>query len=313
MMPPFPLFFPFPLSPTFSNHHISHHTTPHHTTITPQVKYRRRRQGKTDYRARLRLCTQDKNKYNTPKYRLIVRFTNRDIVCQIAYATLAGDVVVSAAYSHELPRYGLKAGFTNYAAAYATGLLLARRTLQKFGLDKVYEGNTEDVGEDYNVDPVDDGPRPFLCILDAGLKRTSTGSKVFAVLKGALDGGLDIPHNEKRFIGYDRDAKEFDAESLRKYIFGGHVGEYMEEMMEEDPEKYQVHFAEYLKNGIEPEDLEDLYTSVHEAIRADPSAQKKERKAASGEQKKWKPAKLTYEQRKANLKVKLAEVMGGDE
>lgn len=27
-----------------------------------QVKYRRRRQGKTDYRARLRLCTQDKNK-----------------------------------------------------------------------------------------------------------------------------------------------------------------------------------------------------------------------------------------------------------
>jgi hypothetical protein len=34
-----------------------------------QVKYRRRRQGKTDYRARLRMCTQDKNKYNTPKYR----------------------------------------------------------------------------------------------------------------------------------------------------------------------------------------------------------------------------------------------------
>lgn len=192
-----------------------------------QVKYRRRREGKTDYRARLRLCTQDKNKYNTPKYRMIVRFTNRDIVCQIAYATLAGDVVVSAAYAHELPRYGLKAGLTNYAAAYATGLLLARRTLQKYGLDKVYEGNTEDVGEDYNVEAADEGPRPFTCILDTGLKRTSTGSKVFAALKGALDGGLDIPHNEKRFVGYDRDAKEFDAEMLRKYIYGGHVGEYL--------------------------------------------------------------------------------------
>lgn len=204
--------------------HLPHHP---HLFHSVQVKYRRRREGKTDYRARLRLCTQDKNKYNTPKYRMIVRFTNRDIVCQIAYATLAGDVVVSAAYAHELPRYGLKAGLTNYAAAYATGLLLARRTLQKYGLDKVYEGNTEDVGEDYNVEAADEGPRPFTCILDTGLKRTSTGSKVFAALKGALDGGLDIPHNEKRFVGYDRDAKEFDAEMLRKYIYGGHVGEYL--------------------------------------------------------------------------------------
>ena len=73
-----------------------------------QVKYKRRRQGKTDYRARLRLTSQDKNKYNTPKYRFVVRFSNKDVTCQIAYATVAGDVIVAAAYSHELPRYGLK-------------------------------------------------------------------------------------------------------------------------------------------------------------------------------------------------------------
>ena len=42
-----------------------------------QVKYRRRREGKTDYQARKRLVVQDKNKYNTPKYRLVVRRTNR--------------------------------------------------------------------------------------------------------------------------------------------------------------------------------------------------------------------------------------------
>ena len=77
---------------------------------------------------------------------------------------------------------------------------------------RTLQGNTEDVGEDYNVEAADDAPRPFQCILDTGLKRTSTGSKVFAALKGALDGGLDIPHNEKRFVGYDPDAKEFDAE-----------------------------------------------------------------------------------------------------
>ncbi len=39
---------------------------------------------------------------------------------------------------------------------------------------------------------------------------------MFAALKGALDGGLDIPHNEKRFVGYDPDAKEFDAEVGKK-------------------------------------------------------------------------------------------------
>jgi large subunit ribosomal protein L5e len=272
-----------------------------------QVKYKRRRAGKTDYRARLRLSTQDKNKYNTPKYRLVVRFTNRNVVCQIAYATMAGDKVICAAYSSELPRYGLKVGLTNYAAAYCTGLLLARRVLAKLGLDKHYEGNTEDVGEDYNVEAADDAPRPFQCILDAGLKRTSTGSKVFAALKGALDGGLDIPHNEKRFVGYDPDAKEFDAEILRKYIYGGHVGEYMEEMIEEDPEKYQAHFAEYLKNGVEPDDLEDLYTKVHEAIRADPSA-KPTARSKPAEAKRWKEPKLTYEQRKEKLKAKLAEL-----
>ena len=46
---------------------------------------------------------------------------------QVAYARIQGDVMVAAAYSHELPRYGVKVGLTNYAAAYCTGLLLGRR------------------------------------------------------------------------------------------------------------------------------------------------------------------------------------------
>lgn len=73
------------------------------------------------------MVVQDKNKYNTPKYRLIVRFTNKDIICQVAYAKIEGDNIVCSAYAHELPRYGVKVGLTNYAAAYCTGLLLARR------------------------------------------------------------------------------------------------------------------------------------------------------------------------------------------
>jgi hypothetical protein len=59
-------------------------------------------------------------------------------------------------------------------------------------------------------------------------------------VQGALDGGLDIPHNEKRMVGYDKSGKKMDAEVLSKYIYGGHVEEYMETMQEEEPEKYQV-------------------------------------------------------------------------
>ena len=58
-----------------------------------QVKYRRRREGKTDYYARKRLVVQSRNKYNTPKYRLIVRTTNTNIIAQIAYSTIEGDKV----------------------------------------------------------------------------------------------------------------------------------------------------------------------------------------------------------------------------
>merc|ERR1712179_220224 len=105
-----------------------------------QVKFKRRREGVTDYYARKRLIHQDKNKYNTPKYRMVVRFTNKDIVAQIVYARIEGDMVVCAAYAHELPGYGVKVGLTNYSAAYCTGLLLARRLLKKLKLDQTYEG-----------------------------------------------------------------------------------------------------------------------------------------------------------------------------
>merc|ERR1712094_150802 len=124
------------------------------------------------------------------------------------------------------------------------------------------------MGEDYLVEENDDGPRPFFCLLDVGLKRTSTGSKVFAALKGALDGGLDIPHSEKRYVGYDPESKELDEDTLRKYIFGGHVSDYMSQMKEENPEAYA-------------------------AIRAKPAATKNASKKPATS-KKWNQPKKTY-------------------
>merc|ERR1712203_353528 len=101
------------------------------------------------------------------------------------------------------------------------------------------------------VEDNDDGPGAFRACLDVGLARTTTGAKVFGALKGAADGGLDIPHSEKRFPGYDRDGKEYDADMHRERIFGGHVGEYMEYLEEEDNQKYQEHFAKYIENDVE--------------------------------------------------------------
>ena len=246
-------------------------------------------------------------RFNTPKYRLVVRISNRDVTCQIAHATLAGDSILAAAYAHELPRNGLKVGLTNYAAVYCTGLLVARRALTKLGLADTYKGAEQATGEDYSVEEVEGAPRPFCVLLDTGLKRTSTGSRVFAALKGALDGGLDIPHGDKRFVGYDAEAKELDTETLEKYVLGGHIGEYMEELKEEDPEKYQTQFAEFVKAGVDSDDLEDLYRGVHAAIRADPGATPKARSKPAGA-KRWKAAKLTYGERKDRLKARLAEV-----
>lgn len=236
-----------------------------------QVKFRRRREGKTDYFARKRLVIQDKNKYNTPKYRLIVRSSNTDICCQIAYARLEGDYIVSAAYSHELPQYGVKVGLTNYAAAYCTGLLLARRVLQKFNLDKMYQGASEINGDYFCVEDQDDGPGAFRCCLDVGLARTSTGAKVFAAMKGAVDGGLDIPHSVKRFPGYDNEEKSLNAEVHRNHIFGLHVAEYMKHLQEEEEETYKKQFSRFIKNGINANNIEEMYKKAHAAIRANPT------------------------------------------
>lgn len=252
-----------------------------------KVKLRRRRKCKTDYQARRTLIVQDKNKYNSPKYRFAVRITNKDIIAQVIAAKVIGDEVLAAAYAHELPQYGVKAGLTNYAACYCTGLLAARRALKKVGLDKAYEGCTEpdgtlfenEVNDDMEEDEI---KRPLRAFLDVGLARTTTGSRIFGVLKGAVDGGLDIPHREKRFPGYfakeagDDDGEDtFDAEFHRKYIFGGHVADYMKKMQEESEDKYKAHFAKYIAAGIGADNMEEMYTNAHKAIRANPDSKKK--------------------------------------
>lgn len=274
-----------------------------------QVKFKRRREGKTDYYARKRLVVQDKNKYNTPKYRLIVRLSNRDITVQVAYSRIEGDKIVCSAYSHELPKYGVKVGLTNYAAAYCTGLLLARRLLKQLGLDTLYQGTTDVTGDEYNVEGVEDGPGAFRCYLDVGLNRTTTGARVFAAMKGAVDGGLNIPHSTKRFPGYDAEAKNFNAEVHRAHIMGQHVADYMRSLEEEDSEAFKRQFSQYIKLGINADGIENMYKNAHAQIRADPTQPKKEEKAPTATKKRWNRQKLTRAERKNRVAQKKASFL----
>jgi large subunit ribosomal protein L5e len=248
-----------------------------------QVQKRRRREGKTDFQARRKMIRQDKNKYNNKKYRLIVRFTNSKVICQVAYATIGGDKIISQATSSELTKYGVPVGHKNYAAAYCTGLLIARRTLQKFGQDDKIKGKEELDGEEYHVEEEDTDVRPFKCILDVGIRRTQQGARMWGALKGAADGGLHVPHSAKNFPGYKAPEEkgadpEYDAEEHKNRIFGGHVKEYMESLQEEDPTKYEAHFAKFVASSIDADGLEDMYAEAHKKIRANPAYEPKAKK-----------------------------------
>jgi large subunit ribosomal protein L5e len=269
----------------------------------------------------LKLITQDKNKYNSHKYRLVVRVSNRYILCQIIYSEIVGDKVLCSAHSKELPKYGLPVGLKNYSASYCTGLLLARRLLKQLGLDEVYSGvedvegtpiSTKHNGKTYYVEEVDDEKKPFRALLDVGTKNTTTGAKIFGAMKGASDGGLDIPHSEKRFPGYSRDTKSLDAEIHKGRIMGEHIADYMRELEEDDEEMYAKHFAGYVENGIDADELESVLEKVHEAIRADPTRAAVEKFTAIDKSFR-NPRKSTLAERRARSDAKKATLKAAND
>jgi len=230
------------------------------------------------------------------------------------------DVCFLAAYSHELPRYGVKMGLTNYAAAYCTGLLLARRVNKKLGLE--YTGAKAVDGALYRVEADPNGKAPFKALLDVGLRRTTTGAKIFGALKGASDGGLDIPHNDRRFPGTKKDAEDFKSDPAihKKYIFGGHVAAYMKSLSEDDEEAYKRQFSRYIELGVAGDNLEGMYKAAHAAIRKDPNLARGAKEKGSfgtreGEKpkdypaKQWKQLKLSKKQVAGRIRQKIGNLL----
>jgi len=125
---------------------------------------RRRLEGKTDYKARLALL-----KSNKP--RLVVRKTNRYIIAQLVKTEIAQDSILAGFSSKDLLTKGwpkeLSGSLKSRAAAYLTGFALANKI----------KGKIKEA------------------ILDIGMNRNIQKSRIYAVLKGALDAGINIPHN----------------------------------------------------------------------------------------------------------------------
>jgi len=135
------------------------------------VPFRRRREGKTDYRVRLRLL-----KSGEP--RAVVRLTDRRVrVALVAYDP-TGDRVLAAADSRELGQIEFPSGsFASTPAAYLTAYLAGMRAKAR---------------------------GTATAVLDAGLRHPTEGGRLSAALKGLLDAGIEIPHGEGGFPGADR-------------------------------------------------------------------------------------------------------------
>lgn len=220
-----------------------------HKSYRPRFQTPRKRHKLTNYTKRRKMIRPNLKKYTT-KSRMVVRFTNQKVICQIIKAYSIGDKVDYSASSDELKHYGLNVGLKNYSAAYATGLLLAKRATSG-APQKAKSNDTDD-------------QRPYTVFLDIGLKRNTKGGRVYAALKGALDGGLYVPHNAERIF----------HEELEKQIHGKSVIDYMSIMKKENPEKYRSHFSQYLKNNLDETTLESHYRNIFEQIRNKPLIKK---------------------------------------
>ena len=131
--------------------------------ITYVVAFRRKRDGKTDYKKRLNLL-------KSGTTRLVVRPSNKHMLAQLVEYGESGDKIIASAHSKELSEFGWTHSNSNTPAAYLTGMLCGVR------------GKGKGVGK---------------AILDNGLLASIKGSRIFAALKGCIDSGVKVPVSEE--------------------------------------------------------------------------------------------------------------------
>ncbi|PAV06652.1 50S ribosomal protein L18 [Methanosphaera cuniculi] len=185
-------------------------------SATYKVHFKRRREGKTNYNQRYKLVDLNKT-------RMVVRVTSNHTIIQLIKIGENGDETLVSANSKQLKEFGWLGNGKNTSAAYLTGYLFGKKALAE-GFDET--------------------------ILDIGLQPSIRGTKIYAALKGALDAGLEVPHNDVVLPDESR-------------IRGEHIAEYAKSM---DEDEKNVKFANYIRCGLSPEEIPDHFESVKEKI-----------------------------------------------
>src|SRR3989338_1065017 len=146
------------------------------------LPFKRKLQGKTNYKKRLELL-------KSQKIRVVVRKSLKNITVQAVEYHPEGDKTLFTVTSNELKKYGWKGYGKNTPAGYLIGYL--------FGIKAQQKNITE-------------------AILDQGLYLTRQGTVSFSVLKGLIDSGMKIPHDAKIFPHEDRILGKHISEEISK-------------------------------------------------------------------------------------------------
>lgn len=149
-----------------------------------KVPFRRRREGRTDYRQRARLL-----RAGVP--RAVVRISLKNASVQFIEFDPVGDRVTAQAHSRELVKLGWNLSTGNTPAAYLTGYLAALRA-KKRGINQA--------------------------VLDIGLRDPARGASCFAALKGILDAGIEVPHGEEILPSDERIKGQHVGEGVEKLV-----------------------------------------------------------------------------------------------
>lgn len=159
------------------------------------VQYRRKRDNKTNYYKRLNLL-------KTSKPRLVIRVSTNNVLIQVVKFNTIGDEILVSSRSKDLLEMGWKHNQKNLPACYLTGLILGK---------KAKENNVTQA------------------VVDFGFQTSKVkGTRIYAILKGVIDGGLDVPVGEEVFPTNER-------------LSGSHIAKYVKksENIEKDFETFK--------------------------------------------------------------------------
>jgi large subunit ribosomal protein L18 len=143
------------------------------------VPFRRKREGRTYYKKRMRLL-------QSRTHRLVVRRSLKNFQVSVVEYNQKGDKIVLTVSSKALQKIGWKADSGNLPTAYLVGMLAGKKAVEK-GVKRA--------------------------VADFGFNNAASGTRLYAAISGAIDAGLEVPCSEEVLP----DEKRVSGEHIASY------------------------------------------------------------------------------------------------